>query len=101
MTGGVSEESGTEMIAILHELQYFGVQNGRFSGKPISHFESNAVCSGQERSVEPRNSWLVRCYFRPASIIQGRNCRIASRIWNRYPPLAAEQMSHALNLQDN
>lgn len=79
MTGGVSEESGTEMIAVMHEL-HVGVQNGRFGGNLISHFESNAVCSGQERSVEPRNSWLVRCYFRPASIIQGRNCGIASRI---------------------
>lgn len=79
MTGGVSEESGTEMIAVMHEL-HTGVQNGRLGGNPISHFESNAVCSGQERSVEPRNSWLVRCYFRPASIIQGRNCGIVSRI---------------------
>lgn len=100
MAGGVSEESGTEMVAIMHEL-HIGFQNKRFGRKPISHFENNAVCSGQGRLVEPRNSWLVRCYFRPACIIQGRNSEIASRIWNRYPSHAAELMNHTLNLQDN
>lgn len=42
MTGGVSEESGTEMIAVMHEL-HIGVQNGRFGGNPISHFESKTL----------------------------------------------------------
>lgn len=78
VAGGVSEELGTEMIAVMHEL-HVGFQNRRFGGKQISHFESNIVCSGQERLVEPRNSWLVRCYFRPACINQGRNSGIASR----------------------
>lgn len=81
MAGGVSEESGTETVAKMYEL-HIGFQNKRFGRKPISHFKSNAVCSGQERLVEPRNSWLVRCYFRPACIIQGRHSGIASGIWN-------------------
>lgn len=44
MAGGISEESGTEMIVVLHKL-HVGFQSRRFGGKPISHFKSNTVCS--------------------------------------------------------
>lgn len=51
--------------------------------------------------AEPGRSWLLRCCCKPASIIQGRDSGIASRIWNWYPSHVAKLMGQALNLQDN
>lgn len=51
--------------------------------------------------AEPGRSWLLRCCCKPASIVQGRDSGIASRIWNWYPSHVAKLMSQALNLQDN